>query len=86
MEQVIEVNEEGALYLPPELIGHFEPHTRFVVEPQGDSFMLRPEGKSQPFWMTATPEERAKRFDEWVASHKEGPNLPDEALSRESIY
>ena len=86
MEQVVEVNEDGALYLPAELIGHAEPHTRYVVEPQGESFVLRPEGKPQPFWKTATPEERVKRFEEWVSSHKEGPNLPDEALSRESIY
>jgi hypothetical protein len=86
MEQVVEVNEDGTLYLPPELIGHVGPHTRFVVEPQGEDLLLRLEPDSKPFWATATPEERAKRFDEWVASHKEGPNLPDEALSRESIY
>ncbi len=86
MEQVVEVSEDGALYLPPELIGHVQPHTRYVVEPQGESFMLRPEKKSQPFWATATLEEWIKSFDEWVLSHKDGPNLPYEALSRESIY
>jgi len=86
MEQVVEVNEDGALYLPAELIGYVEPHTRYRVEPQGEALLLRPEAGFQPFWMTATPEERVKRFEEWVSSHKDGPNLPDEAISRESIY
>ena len=86
MEQVVEVNEDGALYLPAELIGHAEPHTHYVVDPQGEALLLRPETESQPFWATATPEEWVKSFEEWVSSHKEGPNLPDEALSRESIY
>ncbi|HEY9666368.1 MAG TPA: hypothetical protein V6C91_06160 [Coleofasciculaceae cyanobacterium] len=30
-----------------------------------------------PFWATATPEERAERFHQWVQSQKDGPNLPD---------
>ncbi len=86
MEQVVEVNEDGALYLPPEIIGHARPHSRYVVEAQGEALLLRPETDSQPFWATATPEERVKRFLDWVASHEDGPNLPDESLSRESIY
>lgn len=86
MEQVVEVNEDGALYLPAELIGHAEPHTRFVVESQGEDLLLRLEPESKPFWATATIEEWVKSFEEWVSSHKNGPNLPDEALSRESIY
>jgi hypothetical protein len=87
MEQVVEVNEDGALYLPAELIGHAEPHTRFVVEPQGEALLLRPEAESQPFWATATPMERVERFLEWANQERpEAPVLPLEALSRESIY
>jgi hypothetical protein len=63
-----------------------KPHTRFVVEMQNGTLILRPETKAQPFWATATPEERAQDLRRWVASHTEGPGLSDEALSRESIY
>ena len=38
------------------------------------------------FWATTSPEERAAVFRRWATSHEGGPNLPDEALSRESIY
>jgi hypothetical protein len=36
----------------------------------------------------ASPEERLRLFDEWISSHSQytAPRLPDEALSRESIY
>ncbi|CDM94111.1 MAG: hypothetical protein P5702_06595 [Limnospira sp. PMC 1291.21] len=44
-------------------------------------------GKDRPFYETATPEERAKAFREWAASHpRNQPSLSDEAISRESIY
>lgn len=35
-----------------------------------------------------TPEERVRRWDEWVNSHDyiKAPPLSDEAISRESIY
>jgi DNA replication initiation complex subunit (GINS family) len=40
------------------------------------------------FYETATPEERAKAFREWVESHRglNFPHLSDEDISRESIY
>jgi hypothetical protein len=86
MSQVVEISEEGAIYLPPEMLKQLQPHTRFTVELQNGTLILRPEDKTQPFWATATPEEWVKDFREWVASHKTGPNLPQEALSRDSMY
>ncbi len=86
MNQVVEVNEEGILSLPAEVLEKVKPHKRFVVEINNGALILRPEAKAQPFWATATPEEWAKSLREWVASHKEGPGLPLEALSRETIY
>ena len=86
MSQVVEFNEEGTLRLPPEVIEQVKPHKRFAVEVDNGTLILRPETKEQPFWATATPEEWVKEFRQWVASHKDGPNLPLEALSRESIY
>ncbi|MBD1932034.1 MULTISPECIES: hypothetical protein [Cyanophyceae] len=47
--------------------------------------ILSPVPLEQPFWATATPEERPERLHQWV-HHKDGPNLPDEALRRENIY
>lgn len=45
---------------------------------------LLPEQKLEP---ELTPQERARRWREWVDSHKsKGPHLPAEAISRESIY
>lgn len=41
----------------------------------------------QPFYETATPEERAQAFSDWAASHERGkPLLSDYAVSRESFY
>ena len=41
-----------------------------------------------PFYLTATPEERAAAFIAWGKSHapRNAPPLSDEAISRESIY
>lgn len=86
MSQVVEINEEGTLRLPPEVIEQVKPYKRFAVEVDNGILILRPEPKEQPFWATATPEERAEDLRQWVASHKDGPGLPEGALSRESIY
>jgi hypothetical protein len=86
MTQILEVDEQGALYLPPELLGDVPPHTRFVVEVQGNTLTLRPQ-QSAPFWATATPQERANAFLRWASRERpKAPPLSDEALSRESLY
>ena len=81
------LNEDGALTLPPEAIGNAKPHARFVLRQHGGLLVLQPEGQSLPFWMTATPLERAERFRQWANQERpDAPVLPLEALSRESIY
>ena len=50
------------------------------------TLILHPETSVLPFWSTATPTERAERLMQWVKSHKQGANLPDEALRRDNIY
>jgi hypothetical protein len=90
----LEGSESGTLQLPAEILQAIELHTRFLVEVESDRgsvakqyrLILSPVPPEQPFWATATPEERAERFHQWVQSHKDGPNLPDEALRRENIY
>jgi hypothetical protein len=85
MSWIVEVDEEGTLRLGPETLGTVKPHTRYIVDAVGNTLVLRPV-ESQPFWESATPEERAEAFREWAASHVSGPGLPDEALRRENIY
>jgi hypothetical protein len=86
MNLILEVNEDGALTLPPEAIGNAKPHARFVVESQGEALTLRPEKGDQSSTSDDSVQEWIESFNRWVESHKDGPNLPLEALSRESIY
>lgn len=86
MSQIIEINEEGALYISPEQLGNLGVHRRYVLERDGDTIVLRPVHGSSALWESATPEERAEEFRRWALSHQGGPGLPDEALSREAIY
>lgn len=87
MSAIVEINETGTLQLPDEILQTISPHTRFQVEVgSNNQLILSPLPPEQPFWATATPEERAERLMQWVQSHKDGANLPDEALRRENIY
>lgn len=86
MSKIVETNEQGAIHLSPELLGEAKPHTRYVLDALGSTFILHPEGTSEPMWLSATSEELAKAIRQWALGHTKGPNLPDEALRRESIY
>ena len=87
MGKILEVDEGGVLTIPLDVLRREERPTRYEVDVQGDTLILRPAGKDRrPLWATASPQERANAFREWAASHREGPCLPDEALRRESIY
>lgn len=85
MRHIVEVNDQGALTVPPAFLGGAQPQTRYVVEVEGDVLVLRPE-RVQPFWEKASSEERVAAWQNWPASHPEGVGLPDEALRRESLY
>ena len=86
MSLIVGGSESGTLQLPAEILQAIGPNTRFVVEMESDRLILCPVPPEQPFWATATPEERAERLHQWVESHKDDPNLPDGALRRENIY
>ncbi|MBL8203870.1 MAG: hypothetical protein JNM09_06535 [Blastocatellia bacterium] len=88
MEQIIEADANGVIVLSPEIGAAIKPHARYVLEKENGDLRLKLKSKEEekPFWMTATPEERAEDFRKWVASHTDGPNLPNEAFRRESIY
>lgn len=87
MTSIVEINETGTLQLPDEILQAIGSHTRFQVEIGSDNrLILSPLPPEKPFWATATPEERAERWEQWVRSHQDDVNLPDEALRRENIY
>ncbi|MBD1943973.1 AbrB/MazE/SpoVT family DNA-binding domain-containing protein [Coleofasciculus sp. FACHB-712] len=86
MSLIVEVSESGTLQLPAEILQVIQPNSRFVIEVESDRLILSPVPPAQPFWATATPEERAERLMQWVQSHQNGANLTDEALRRENIY
>ncbi len=94
MSSIVEVNESGILQLPTEILEKIQPNSRFVIKVESVPnsitkqyrLILSPVPPEQPFWATATPEERAERLMQWVKSHQNGVNLPDEALRRENIY
>ncbi len=41
--QVIETDDFGRLVIPAELLGTAKPHTRFVIETDGEAFVIQPE-------------------------------------------
>jgi hypothetical protein len=59
-------------------------HVRLQVMENGEEESPRAQ---PPFYVTATPEERARAWREWCdAPRRQVPPLSDEAISRESIY
>ncbi len=87
MTYILEISQQGDLQIPADILPHIKPHTRYQVEIQGETLILRPQNK-QPFWQIATPTQRVAKFKEWARQTKRPlrPILSDEALSRESIY
>lgn len=86
MSEIVEVDARGAIQLPRDLLAAVKPHTRFVLEVQGETIVLRPVTEL-PFWQTATPQERAEAARQWAALERPAaPPIPDEALHREQIY
>ena len=92
MEQAFEVEADanGTLVLSSEITGIAKPHARFIIERGNGHVTLTPKEEVNPFWATATPEERAADFRQWIANlRKQVPPhspLPDEALRRENMY
>jgi hypothetical protein len=86
MPQIVEVDEQGAIQLPTELLATMKPHTRFALERRGTTLVLQPLS-SKPFWMTATPDERVAAVRQWAALERPiAPLLSDAATHREQIY
>jgi hypothetical protein len=87
MVHILEINQQGVLQIPSEMLPESQPHTRYLLEVQCETLILRPQ-QYQAFWETASPEQRVTKFREWVTQTERpvSPALSDEAISRETIY
>lgn len=87
MAYILEIGQHGNLQIPAEVLPQLKPQTRYQLEVQGDTLILRPH-EEQPFWATATPAQRAARFKAWAeqTERPSAPTLTDESLSRETMY
>lgn len=83
----LQTNDDGALHLPPELIGGARPHAMFELEALGGSWLLRPMDQGRAFWRQATAQQRAEAFRRWASAPRPAaPELTDESLRRENLY
>lgn len=86
MSEIVELDEQGAIQLPRDLLAVVKPRTRYVLEMQGETIVLRPVAEL-PFWQTATPQERAEAARQWAALERpSAPPIPDAALHRDQLY
>jgi hypothetical protein len=86
VSEIVEVDERGAIQLPGDLLAVVKPHTRFVLEVQGETIVLRPV-TALPFWQTATPQERAEAARQWAELERPAvPPIPNMVLRRDHMY
>lgn len=82
MNAIVDVDARGVIQLPRDLRAVVKSRTRYVLEMQGETIVLRPVAEL-PFWQTATPQERAEAARQWAALDRPvAPPLPDAALHR----
>lgn len=86
MSEIVEIDERGAIQLPSELLAAVKPRTRYVVEVQGETLVLR-SVTALPFWPARTPEERAEAVRQWAELERPAaPPIPAAALHRDQLY
>jgi hypothetical protein len=76
MRQIVEIDERGSIQLPADLLATVKPHTRFALERRGTTRILPPLAAA-PFWVKATPAERAAAIT--AISDSSFPLLPNPA-------
>lgn len=86
MSTILEVDDTGTLRVPTTLLPVSQPHTRYIAIAKGKKIVISPEKEELPFWKRASKEEWLDSFNAWISSHSDGPGLPDEAVTRDSIY
>jgi hypothetical protein len=82
----IKTDEYGNVLLTKQLVEELEPNTVYKIERQGKAIRLEPEPTTEPFWKTATKEQRLAALKDLLDNLPPGPGLSDWAVSRDSIY
>ena len=80
----VKVDGEGNLTLPKELLEQLGAEEHFKTMWLGHQVVVWPASKR--FHEVATPEQRAKAFQLWAESHKNGPGLTLKQISRDTMY
>lgn len=87
MHRIIQVDDDGSLRIPAELLRGSQPNGGYEVEVRDHTILLHPTDKPAPFWAVAAPDERAARMRAWADEKRPtAAALPAEALRREQIY
>jgi hypothetical protein len=88
MSMALEVDQSGILAVPSTLLPNNEPRARYVVTVHGKQIVLEPESTEQPMWKSASTVEWLAGFRNWVSTphNRDGQGLPENALTRDSIY
>jgi hypothetical protein len=66
MTRIIEVEQNGSLTLPPDVLGNAQPSTRYVVKTAGAQLIVQPESKHN-----GTVRNRTLRSGDWEAERLE---------------
>jgi len=69
MGRIVEIAQRGVIQLPTDVLEAVRPHTRFVLEVQGETLVLDPITEL-PFWQTATLQERAAAARRWAEQER----------------
>jgi hypothetical protein len=86
MKAVVELDDNGELRVPAAMLPGATPHARYQVEVRERQVLISPANGAELFWQMAGAQERAADILQWAESHRQGPGLPDQATTRESIY
>jgi len=88
MSAIIHIAPNGTIQLPPEILAHLQLNTPYAVRTENSKVVMEPAPVERHSNNHLSPEQRAKRFRQWVDSmpKREGPPIPDEALRRENMY
>ena len=85
MKALLELDDKGELRVPAAMLPGATPHARYHVEVWERQVLISPVN-GELFWQQASAQERAADILQWAESHRQGPGLPDQAITREGLY
>jgi hypothetical protein len=84
---IVEIGDDGGLYLPAQPPAEEKPHSEFVLDVHNGLIVLRPADDPEPIWKNPNPAKRVESFLRWAETPRPpAPDIPLEFLDREHIY